>query len=93
MTARCGYLLRYVTRNYLGRPALDLNGFIVDPDLMREDTRKSLSVAGTKTFKFSGHWFQETTITTEWLLNHIASTDSYYDTSGQVFSIGLQFSK
>ena len=84
---------RYVTRNYAGRPALDLNGFIVNPDLMREDTRKSISVAGTKTFKFSRGLFQKTTITAEWLLNNIASTDSYYDTSGQVLSVGLQLSR
>ncbi len=84
---------RYVKRHYTGRPALDLNGFIVNPDIMREDTRKSLSVAGTKTFNFSSSWFQKTTITAEWLLNHIASTDSYYDTSGQVFSVGLQLSR
>ncbi|MFT5367725.1 MAG: hypothetical protein ACI8V2_002686 [Candidatus Latescibacterota bacterium] len=84
---------RYVTRNYTGRPALDLNGFIVDPDLVRADTRKSLSVAGTKMFKISRGWFQKTTITAEWLLNHIASTDSYYDTSGQVLSVGLQLSR
>jgi len=84
---------RYVKRNYSGRPALDLNGFIIAPNLMREDTRKSLSVAGTKTFKFSGNWLPKTTITTEWLLNQIASTDSYYDTSIQVFSVGLQLSR
>lgn len=81
---------RYVKRKYAGRPALDLNGFIIHPDLVREDARKSLSVKSTKVFKLSKGWLHKTTITAEWLLNRIASTDSYYDTSGQVFSVGVQ---
>ena len=84
---------RYVKREYDGRPALDLNGFIIHPDLMREDTRRSVSVKSSKAFRFSTGWLQQTTITAEWLFTQIASTDSYYDTSGQIFSVGLQLSR
>lgn len=84
---------RYVKREYDGRPALDLNGFIIHPDLMREDTLRSVSVKSSKAFRFSTGWLQQTTITAEWLFTQIASTDSYYDTSGQIFSVGLQLSR
>ncbi|MDA0746684.1 MAG: hypothetical protein O2954_09190 [bacterium] len=81
---------RYVQRDYLGRPALDLNGFLIRPDLTRQDTRKSVELEVEKTFRFSKGWVREVGVRVEWLYKDIRSNDSYYDTDVQVFSAGLQ---
>ena len=81
---------RYTRRNYTGRPALDLNGFLIAPDLTRRDTHKSVGVEAEKTFRLSNGWLREVGMRVEWLYSDIDSNDPYYDTSVQIFSTGLQ---
>ena len=77
-------------RHYTGRPALDLEGFLLDPASTRQDTRKSLGLAAEKSFYVDQGWVREIQVQLEWLYRRIDSNDPYYRTDVQVYSTGIQ---
>lgn len=81
---------QYAQRRYEKRPALDLNGFLIGPAVMRQDTRKGLTVNAERKFRLSGAVIQEVRLQVEWLYTDVNSNDPYYQAVTQVYSTGLQ---
>jgi hypothetical protein len=77
-------------RNYEGRPALDLEGFLLAASTTREDTRNTLALTTEKTFYLEEGRVREIRLQLEWLYRDIQSNDAYYQTDSQVYSTGVQ---
>ena len=76
-------------RRYPGRPALDLDGFLLDSQASRRDTRRSLSLeAGRSFFPVTG-LASELRLSFEWRYTDTDSNDPYYDAGAQSYSLGL----
>ena len=76
-------------RHYTNRLALDLDGYAIEPDLMRDDTRKALGLEIEKTFPISQALMQSLHLYAEtWLLD-TSSNDPYYDVPSRYYSVGI----
>ena len=77
-------------RHYRGRPALDLEGFLLDSGETRCDTRRSLSVGAEKSIFPQAGWVREVRVQLGWLYSDIETNDLYYRATSQMFSSGIQ---
>ena len=81
---------RYVWRDYEDRPALDLDGAVVDLGILRQDRRKSLQFEVEKVLSLPGMWLREVGLQAKWLYLDVDSNDPYYSAATQVYSVGLR---
>ena len=77
-------------RDYTGRPALDLEGFLVAEAATREDNRKTVALTTERTFYLQEGRVREIRLQLEWLYRDIESNDAYYQTDSQVYATGIQ---
>ena len=77
-------------RNYTGRPALDLEGFLVAEAAARADKRKTMALSAERTFYLQEGRVREIRLQLEWLYRDIESNDAYYQTDSQVYATGIQ---
>ena len=77
-------------RDYTGRPALDLEGFLVAEAVTRTDERKTLALTVERTFYLQESRINEIRLQLEWLYRDIESNDAYYQTDSQIYATGVQ---
>ena len=77
-------------RHYGGRPALDLEGYLLESGDTRRDTRQSLSVGAERSIFPQAGWVREVRVQLGWLYSDIDTNDLYYRAAAQVFSTGIQ---
>ena len=81
---------RHIVRNYDDRPALHLDGQLLDGGAWREDRRNSVHLRAQKSFPFADTWLGAIGMHVEWLYQQVDSNDPYYDASTQVYSTGVE---
>jgi hypothetical protein len=74
-------------RRYAGRPALDLEGLLLD--LAQQERRHTLRLGAKRRF-YPAKGPQEIVLDLEWLYRDISSNDPYYDTQVRTYSAGMQ---
>ena len=82
------FTARTARRRYTGRPALDLEGFLVESGETRQDTRNTLSLKVEKSV-FPATLSHEIRLHVEWQYTDINSNDPYYNTDYQALSAGV----
>ena len=79
---------RHLLRNYDDRPALELDGELVDGGVWREDRRNLVHLRAKKALPFAHGW--PLLVHAEWLYQQVDSNDPYYDASTRVYSTGVE---
>ena len=77
-------------RTYPGRPALDLDGFLLASEASRRDTRRSLSLGAGRSFFPRSGLASEVRLNLRWRYADTASNDPYYDAAAQTYSVGAE---
>ena len=92
--AHAGLLLEagasWEKRTYPGRPALDLDGFLLANEASRRDTRRSLSLGAGRSFFPQSGLTSEIRLNLQWRYADTASNDPYYDSDSQTYSVGVE---
>ena len=77
-------------RRYGGRPALDLDGLLVDDGADRRDRISSFSLGLERPFYPLWLDEREVSLELEWRYRDVSSNDEYYSAQAQTFSLGMQ---
>lgn len=82
---------RWERRHYPGRPALDLDGFLLDSGATRRDIRRSLRLAAERSFYPTSGLASQARLRLEWSYLDTDSNDLYYDTAAKTYTLGVEF--
>ena len=77
-------------RDFAGRPAFDLEGFVLASGDYRSDRRDTFKLVAEKSLFPGSAPTREIGLRIEWLVGEVDSNDPYYDAGYQVFSTGVQ---
>ena len=78
-------------RHYSGRPALDLDGFLLADGQTRRDDRKSVSLSLGRTFFPLEGLLGQLDARLQWSYRHIDSNDPYYTAGTNTYLTSLRF--